>query len=195
MKEFLSADDEMADVLERISWVYHGNGDGYYYAPDIILALSRGGSFVANLVSEWYKTKPIYKTIIFATLSVHSYTDEDIGRHGEPIIGGCTYNLDAVRPDDNILICDDIFDSGDSLNVVAKYLMARGVKRQNIKIFVHTLKTNVWNRKENIIMPDYVCRESDSDWIHFADHELCNLTEEEKEAWYYKRYPRLRECI
>jgi len=42
---------------------------------------------------------------------------------------------DIIRPDDKILVLDDIYDSGETFRVVKQMLLKRGVKEENLQLY------------------------------------------------------------
>ena len=100
-----------------------------------------------------------------------------------------------------ILIVDDIFDSGETINFLVGDLVKKGLNRKNIKVAVHDYK-NRHNKKEGLeVVPDWWSRkheiysEKDDIWIHYMSHELVGLTKEELEEHYFKNNPALKKVF
>jgi len=49
-------------------------------------------------------------------------------------IDGWTYNPDFLRHGDKVLLVDDVFDSGRTINYLARVIMNRGLPRNDVKI-------------------------------------------------------------
>jgi len=81
-----------------------------------------------------------------------------------------------VNADDSLLIVDDVFDSGHSIEAVLKELSEKTRKNMptTIKVACPWYKPE---RNATDIVPDYYIHETDS-WLVFP-HELNGLTEEE----------------
>ena len=195
MKEFLPYDSVRIDALKLAHKIYQQDK----FVPDVIYTSLRGGAYMANVISEYYKVAlKNHKPVLYAAVVARSYTD--VSQHSAVRIDGWTYSPDYLRAGDTIMLVDDIFDSGRTLNYLVGILLERGVPRENIKIVVHDYKVYKW--KEPLpIQPDYWCRKfeisnpEENNWINYNSHELVGLTHEELEENFYKPYPDLREVL
>ena len=195
MKEFLPYDSVRIDALKLAHKIYQQDK----FVPDVIYTSLRGGAYMANVISEYYKVAlKNHKPVLYAAVVARSYTD--VSQHSAVRIDGWTYSPDYLRAGDKIMLVDDIFDSGRTLNYLVGILWERGVPRENIKIVVHDYKVYKW--KEQLpIQPDYWCRKfeisnpEENNWINYNSHELVGLTHEELEENFYKPYPDLREVL
>ncbi len=195
MKEFLPYDSVRIDALKLAHKIYQQDK----FVPDVIYTSLRGGAYMANVISEYYKVAlKNHKPVLYAAVVARSYTD--VSQHSAVRIDGWTYSPDYLRAGDKIMLVDDIFDSGRTLNYLVGILLERGVPRENIKIVVHDYKVYKW-KDQLPIQPDYWCRKFDisnpeeNTWINYNSHELVGLTEEELEENFYKPYPDLREVL
>ncbi len=194
MKEFLPYETVRNDALKLAHKIYN---DGF--VPDIIYTSLRGGAYMANVISEYFKiVLQGEKPVLYAAVVARSYTN--VHAHDEIRIDGWTYSPDYLRQGDKILLIDDIYDSGRTLNYLVEVLLSKGVPRKDIKVVVHDFKNFTY--KETLpIKPDYWCRKFDISkpdedrWIHYTSHELIGLKEEELEEFYYKNDPELREVL
>jgi len=194
-KEFLSFDTVRNNALKMAHRIYQ---DGYI--PDVIYVSLRGGVYLGNILSEYFKVvqrraRPVY----YAAMVARSYTG--VHESDEVKVEGWTYSPDALRTGDKVLLVDDIFDSGKTINHLANMIMEKGIPRRDLKVAVHDYK-HFYNRAEQYpIQPDYWCRkheigkDEDSVWIHYMSHELIGLSPEELEEHYYKEDPSLREVL
>lgn len=196
MKEFLPYDTVRIDALMLAHKIYQIDG----FVPDVIYTSLRGGAYMANVISEYYKValKDKHKPILYAAVVARSYSD--VQSNSQVRIDGWTYSPEYLRAGDKILLVDDIFDSGHTLNNLVRILMDKGVPRENIKVVVHDYKIYKW--KDVLpVQPDYWCRKFEIDkpennnWINYNSHELVGLTKEELEENFYKPYPELREVL
>lgn len=195
MKEFLPYDTVRVDALKLAHKIYQEDE----FVPDVIYASLRGGAYMANVISEYYKVAlKNHKPVLFAAVVAHSYTD--VSQHTGVHIDGWTYAPECLRPGDKILICDDIYDSGRTIDFLVNIFIEKGVPRENIKVAVHDYKIYA-DREQPPIKPDYWCRKFDisdsanNPWINYNSHELVGLTKEELEENFYKPYPELREVL
>ena len=195
MKEFLQYELVRNNALKIAHKIYQQDG----FVPDIIYASLRGGAYMANIISEYYKVAlRDHKPVLYAAVVARSYSD--VKQHDAVCIDGWTYSPDYLRPGDKIMLVDDIYDSGRTLNYLVGVLLEKGVPRENIKVVVHDYKVYTF-REQPPIRPDYWCRKFDIDspdknnWINYCSHEMVGLTQEELEEHYYKPYPELREIL
>ena len=195
MKEFLQYDEVRNNALKLAHKIYQEE----HFVPDIIYTSLRGGAYLANVISEYYKVAlKNHKPILFAAVVARSYSD--VSKHDAVRIDGWTYSPDYLRAGDKVMIVDDIYDSGHTLNYLVSILLEKGVPRENIKVVVHDYKIYKYKQQQPI-HPDYWCRKFEIEspdqnpWINYNSHELVGLTQTELEENFYKPYPELREIL
>jgi hypoxanthine phosphoribosyltransferase len=191
-KEFLPYDVVRNNALKLAHRICH---DGFL--PDVIYVSLRGGAYLGNVISEYFKVirkggRPLY----YAAVVARSYTGV---REAEQIkVEGWTYDPAYLRIGDKVLLIDDIFDSGRTINHLAGLILEKGIPREDLKVAVHDYKYFYDKPEQLPIQPDYWCRKHDlstrdeDQWIHYMSHELVGLTTEELENYYYKPDPALR---
>lgn len=185
IKEFLPYDVVRNDALKIAYKLYHDDG----FIPDVIYCSLRGGASMANVISEYYKiVRKDHHPVLYAAVVARSYTDV---RQASPrvYVDGWTYPPANLRPGDRIMLVDDIFDSGHTINALVDILLDYGVPRENVKVVVHDYK--VFTYKEPLpIQPDSWCRKivvsrpEEDRWIHYMSHELVGLSRTEFEKNY-----------
>ena len=158
---------------------------------------------MANVISEYFKIlskRDGFHPVLYAGVVARSYSD--IAQHTKVFIDGWTYPPENLRPGDKILLIDDIFDSGNTINCLVETLMnSRGMPREDIKVVVHDYKYFTYHETQLPIQPDYYCRKfeinnpEENRWIHYMSHELVGLEANELEEYYYKDDPELREIL
>jgi len=194
-KEFLQFDVVRDNSLKLAHRIY---SDGFI--PDVIYVSLRGGAYLGNVISEYFKivrkdAHPVY----YAAVVARSYTD--VGKAQKIKIDGWTYSPDYLRVGDKVLLIDDIFDTGKTINHLAEVIIDKGIPRKDLKIAVHDYKYFTDKQEQLPFQPDYWCRKhemsihDESSWIHYMSHELVGLTETEIEENYYKRDPDLRKVM
>ena len=195
IKEFLQFDTVRNNALKLAHHIYN---DGFI--PDVIYVSLRGGVYMGNVISEYFKivhkgAHPVY----YAAVVAHSYTN--VAKSEDVRIDGWTYSPDHLRVGDKVLLVDDIFDTGVTINVLAKVILDKGIPREDLKIAVHDYKHFIDKPEQLPIHPDYWCRKleksinDESYWIHYMSHELVGLSQEEIEEHYYKQDPDLRSAM
>ncbi|MCQ2592218.1 MAG: phosphoribosyltransferase [Treponema sp.] len=198
MKEFLQYETVRNNALKLASKIYK---DGFI--PDVIYCSLRGGAYMANIISEYFKILSRvnhFHPVLYAGVVARSYSD--IAQHTKVYIDGWTYPPENLRPGDKILLVDDIFDSGRTINTLVETLMnSRGIPRDDIKVVVHDYKYFTYYKEQLPIQPDYYCRKfeihspDENRWIHYMSHELVGLTKEELQKYYFKDDPELIDVL
>ena len=194
-KEFLPYDTVRNNALKMAHRIYH---DGFI--PDLIYVSLRGGVYLGNVISEYFKfvqrrARPVY----YAAVVARSYTG--VRESDEVKVEGWTYPLESLRTGDKILLVDDIYDSGKTINHLANTIMEKGIPRRDLKVVVHDYKYFYDREQQLPVQPDYWCRKhelslKDEDiWIHYTSHELIGLSPKELEEHYYAEDPGLREVF
>ncbi|GHU12847.1 phosphoribosyltransferase [Spirochaetia bacterium] len=159
------------------------------FVPDIIYVSLRGGVYLGNVISEYFKVvnrrgRPVY----YAAVVARSYSGV---REVEQIkVEGWTYAPENLRTGDKVLLVDDIFDSGRTINHLAGIILEHDIPREDLKIAVHDYKF-FYDREEQLpVQPDYWCHKHELSvkgqdiWIHYLSHELVGLTAAELEEHY-----------
>jgi hypoxanthine phosphoribosyltransferase len=194
-KEFLPYDVVRNNALKLAHRICH---DGFI--PDVIYVSLRGGAYLGNVISEYFKVvrrgeRPVY----YAAVVARSYTGV---RESDQIkVEGWTYAPEHLRIGDRILLVDDIFDSGRTVNYLTQIILEKGIPRQDIKVAVHDYKYFYDKTEQLPIQPDYWCRRHDLSihdedrWVHYMSHELVGLNAEELEKYYYTQDPELRDIL
>ena len=116
------------------------------FTPDIIVAVSRGGFDPARILSDELNIRSL------ASLQVIYYAGVN-ERSDEPQV---KYPLNADISGLNVLVVDDVADSGNSLRVVKKYVEDLGPR----EVRIATLHYKPWSN----FKPDYFA-ESAEKWI------------------------------
>jgi len=194
-KEFLQFDVVRDNAIKLAHRIY---SEGFI--PDVIYVSLRGGAYLGNIISEYFKivhkgARPVY----YAAVVARSYTDVAKSEHIR--VDGWTYSPEHLRVGDKVLLIDDIFDSGKTINHLAQIILDKGIPRCDLKVAVHDYKYFYDKQEQHTIQPDYWCRRHDVSihdegyWIHYMSHELVGLTEKELEDNYYERDPDLRNAL
>lgn len=194
-KEFVPYDMIRNNAIKMAFRIYK-NG----FIPDIIYVSLRGGAYMGNVISEYFKfitgeAKPVF----YAAVVARSYTD--VSTQEEIKIDGWTYSPDLLQGGEKVLLVDDVYDSGRTVNYLTEELLRRGLKRDDIKVVVHDYKVRHYLPDTLPIHPDYYCRKievptaEDETWIHYMSHELVGLTAVEAQEHYIDKDPDLAEAM
>ena len=188
-KEFLQYDMMRNNAIELAHHIYNEG-----FRPDVIYVSLRGGACLGNIISEFFKVvhkgnRPVY----YAAVVARSYTD--VAKAERVRVDGWTYSPEYLRVGDKVLLVDEIFDTGRTINHLAQIILDKGIPRNNLKIAVHDYKYFFDKPSQLAIQPDYWCRKHEmsindaAHWIHYMSHELVGLSGEEVNEHYFKREP------
>ncbi len=167
-KHYISAQDLLEDSFRLAAEILK---DGY--RPTFIIAVWRGGAPVGIAVQEMLSFFGIETNHI--AIRTSSYTG--IGQQSSTVgIHGLNYVIKNITHDDALLIVDDVFDTGVTINAVIELLLRRTRKNapREIRVGVPWYKPD--NNKTQRI-PEYYVRTSDR-WLVFP-HELDGLSSDE----------------
>lgn len=143
------------------------------FRPDFIVGIWRGGAPIGIAVQEFFD----YKGIETDHISVRTSSYYGIGKQSKDIkVHGLHYLIENANADDSLLIVDDVFDSGRSVDALIKQInkLSRLNTPKDIRVACP------WYKPANTqvdIIPDYYVRKSD-EWLVFP-HELSGLTPDE----------------
>ncbi|GAB4365391.1 MAG: phosphoribosyltransferase family protein [Spirochaetales bacterium] len=194
-KDYLPFNVVRNNALKLASKIHHSG-----FVPDVIYVSLRGGAYVGNVISEYFKViRRKQRPVFYAAVVARSYVG--INAQEKVMVDGWTYNPDYLRHGDKVLLVDDIFDSGNTINHLVQIIMDKGIPREDIKVAVHDYKIRTFLQKSQPVQPDFYCRKllvdspEDDIWIHYLSHELVGLTEEEIQTYYTSEDPELEEIF
>jgi hypoxanthine phosphoribosyltransferase len=143
------------------------------YRPDFIIGVWRGGTPVGIAVQEYYE----YRGISTDHIAVTTRSYVGINHQAAEIrVHGLQYLIDNVKPSSHLLIVDDVFDSGRSVEALVGEIRRRCDANQPAEIRVAC----AWykpGRRQVEMEPDYFTHAND-DWLVFP-HELHGLSRDE----------------
>jgi hypoxanthine phosphoribosyltransferase len=143
------------------------------FEPSFIVAIWRGGAPIGMAVQEFLDYFGVSTDHI--AIRTSSYQGID-GRSPTVSIHGTSYLIKNLQHEDRLLIVDDVFDTGHTIQALIQHL--RDKIRLNlpgdIRVAVPYYKPS---RRQTDIVPDYYLHETDQ-WIKFP-YSLEGLTEAE----------------
>jgi len=167
-KHFITAQELLEDSFRVAAKVYD---DGF--RPDFIIGIWRGGAPIGIAVQEYFDFKEV-KTDHIAVRTSSYY---GINQQSKEItVHGLHYIIENANADDKLLIVDDVFDSGRSIEA----LIAQIKQQTRLNMPTDVRIACPWYKPTNSkvdFVPDYYVHESE-DWLVFP-HELSGLTGEE----------------
>jgi hypoxanthine phosphoribosyltransferase len=194
-KEFLTYRQVRNNAI-KLAWRIYQS----HFIPDVIYVSLRGGAYLGNVISEYFKlVRKEERPVFYAAVVARSY--QNIRVQQAIKVEGWTYNPEYLRQGDRVLLIDDIFDTGRTVNHLVEVLLQKGIPRQDIKIAVHDYKIRTYLPEQLPVHPDYYCRyheitrPEEDFWIHYSSHELVGLKRPEREEYYYADDAELREAM
>jgi uncharacterized protein len=167
-KIFISADKLLQDSLELARRVVASG-----MRPTFLVAMWRGGAPIGITVQEVLEYHSIHADHI--AIRTSSYSGIDI-QHKTVRVHATDYLVSRLEADDELLIVDDVFDSGHSLEAVIEELTRRCRRNLPEKIRIATVYYKP-ERRRTALAPDFYVHET-SHWLVFP-HEIQGLTREE----------------
>jgi hypoxanthine phosphoribosyltransferase len=167
-KVFITSQELLQDSFRLADKVYQ---DGF--RPDFIIGIWRGGAPIGIAVQEYFD----FKGIETDHIAVRTSSYYGIGQQSKEIkVHGLHYLIENANASDSLLIVDDVFDSGRSVEALIDRIkkLSRLNTPSDIRVACPWFKPE--NNKTEIV-PDYYVQTS-SEWLVFP-HELSGLTQEE----------------
>lgn len=167
-KHFITAQQLLEDSFRLAAKVYE---DGF--RPQFIVGIWRGGAPIGIAVQEYFD----FKKVETDHIAVRTSSYYGINQQSKEIkVHGLHYIIENANADDGLLIVDDVFDSGRSIDALINQLklLTRRNMPTDVRIACPWYKPT--NSKVDIV-PDYYIHESE-EWLVFP-HELSGLTPDE----------------
>ncbi|MES9936990.1 MAG: phosphoribosyltransferase family protein [Sedimenticola sp.] len=167
-KYYITAQELLLDSFKLGIQVFQ---DGFQ--PDFIVGVWRGGTPVGIAVQEIMDILGVRSDHI--AIRTSSYTG--IAKRNKVVrVHGLSYLIRNMNYDDSLLIVDDVFDTGLSVEAILDTLKMKGRRNtpENIRI------ATPWFKPENNqtkLVPDYYVHSTDQ-WLVFP-HELDGLSRDE----------------
>ena len=164
-KTFITAQKLLEDSFRLANQVYQDD-----YRPQFIIGIWRGGAPVGIAVQEYFE----FKGIKTDHISVRTSSYYGINKQAKKIrVHGLHYLIENANAKDKLLIVDDVFDSGRSVDALIKSI--RKQSRLNTPGDIR-VACPWYKPSKNVVSfePDYYIHQS-SEWLVFP-HELEGLT-------------------
>jgi len=158
-ERFIAADDLLRDSFQLAANIYEAG-----FEPDFLVGLWRGGSAVGIAVQEgldYLGTKTDHIAIRTSYTGAAGYS-QMVNKADSIRVHGLQYLLENLSAHHSLLIVDDVYSTGSSVNAVIKQLALKTRRNlpQDIRI------ATVWYRptEKTLRTPDYFVHETD-DWL------------------------------
>ncbi len=139
-------------IVEKLAIQIHNSN----FKPDLLIGIARGGLPIIDVLSRIFKLKCAY-------LAVESYSGTGIEDQQGTLIFSREMSSTVQDMKGNILLCDDLSDTGVTLNKSIDWLKRYPPLKEKIKI----IKTAVlWKKKDSTFEPDFCAQKLKSNpWI------------------------------
>jgi hypoxanthine phosphoribosyltransferase len=158
-ERFIAADDLLRDSFQLAANIYEAG-----FEPDFLVGLWRGGSAVGIAVQEgldYLGTKTDHIAIRTSYTGAAGYS-QMVNKADSIRVHGLQYLLENLSAHHSLLIVDDVYSTGSSVNAVIKQLALKTRRNlpQDIRI------ATVWYRptEKTLRTPDYFVHETD-EWL------------------------------
>lgn len=167
-KVFISAESLLRDSFELAMQIVRSG-----FKPTFLAAVWRGGAPIGIAVQEALEYHGIHGDHIAIRTSSYAGIDQ---QSKTVRVHAVDYLVSRLSFEDELLIIDDVFDSGHSLEAVIAELRRRCRRNLPDKIRIATVYYKP-ERNRSSLKPDYYVRTTNS-WLVFP-HEIQGLTREE----------------
>lgn len=167
-KLYITANDLLLDSFKLAEQIFQRG-----YRPHFIVGVWRGGSPVGIAVQEYLE----YVGVATDHIAIRTSSYYGIDKQSKDIrVHGLDYIVKNVDADQELLIVDDVFDSGRSIKAVIDEIKRKSRRNapNSIKVATPWYKPS---RNQTDIKPDFYVHATDR-WLVFP-HELCGLTPQE----------------
>jgi hypoxanthine phosphoribosyltransferase len=167
-KTFISADSLLRDSMELAMRVLRSG-----FRPTFLVALWRGGAPIGITVQEVFE----YHGVIVDHIAIRTSAYLGIDKQAKSVrVHAIDYLISRLEEHDRLLLIDDVFDSGQSLEAVMTELRQRC--RRNLPGTIRIATTYYKPlRNRSTLRPDYFVKSTDT-WLVFP-HEIQGLSREE----------------
>ncbi|MGE5342855.1 MAG: phosphoribosyltransferase [Candidatus Omnitrophota bacterium] len=167
-KKYISAQELLEDSIRLGIKIYESG-----FRPHFIVGIWRGGTPVGIAVQELFD----YFGVKTDHIAIRTSSYAGINRREPEIrVHGLGYVEQNTNSEDSLLIVDDVYDSGLSVQAVIDELKLRARKNTPHDIRIATVYYKPTNNRTQRL-PDYYVHETDK-WLVFP-HELDGLTRDE----------------
>jgi len=167
-KTFISADSLLRDSIELGLKVVRSG-----FRPSFLVGVWRGGAPIGIAVQEILE----YNGIECDHISIRTSSYFGLDQQAKTVrVHALDYLVSVLNAEDRLLLIDDVFDSGRSLEAVIAELRRRCRRNLPEQIRIATAYYKPARNRSSLV-PDYFVRAADQ-WLVFP-HEMHGLTREE----------------
>ena len=143
---------EYNQIVEKLAIQIHKSG----FRPNLLIGIMRGGAPIIDVLSRVFKLKCAY-------LAVESYSGEGTEDQQGDLVFSREMSSTVQDMKGNILLCDDLSDTGITFNKSIDWLKQYGP----IKGKIDDIKTaTLWKKQKSTFEPDFCAVKLDANpWI------------------------------
>ena len=164
---------EYNQIVEKLAIQIDRSG----FKPNLLIGIMRGGAPIIDVLSRVFKLKCAY-------LAVESYSGDGVEDQQGDLVFSREMSSTVQEMSGNILLCDDLSDTGVTLNKSIDWLK----KYQPLEGKIKEIKTAVlWKKKDSIFEPDFCAQRLNSNpWIvqpfeHYEEVSVEDLIKKHQE--------------
>lgn len=164
-KHYITANELLSDSFLLAKKVYDSG-----FRPDFIIGVWRGGAPVGIAIQEYLD----YVGISTDHISIRTSSYTGINQQDKTVrVHGLDYIIDNINASDNVLLVDDVFDSGRSIHAIFERMKEKTRRNmpENMKVATPWYKPN---RNITDYEPEFYIHKTDH-WLVFP-HELRGLS-------------------
>ncbi|WP_320819108.1 phosphoribosyltransferase [Thalassolituus sp.] len=183
-KQYLSAQGLLEDSWKLAEQILKSD-----FRPTFMIAVWRGGVPIGIAVQEYLS----YHGIDTDNIAIRTSSYQGIDQQARQVaVHGLGYLVKNIQHSDSLLIVDDVFDSGRSIEAIVNELtrLARRNTPHDIRIAVPYFKP-ARNRTDRV--PDYYLYETEA-WLKYP-HSLEGLSSEEIRANRPELFNIIKDCL
>ena len=167
-KIFISAESLLRDSMELGLRIVRSG-----FRPTFLVAIWRGGAPIGITVQEVLE----YNGVECDHISIRTSSYTGIEKQSKTVrVHAIDYLVSSLSAEDSLLLIDDVFDSGRSLDAIMADLKRRCRRNLPEQIRIATVYYKP-TRNLSVLQPDFYVRSTDQ-WLVFP-HEVQGLTREE----------------
>ncbi len=167
-KIFISAESLLRDSMELGLQIVRSG-----FRPTFLVAIWRGGAPIGIAVQEVLE----YNGVECDHISIRTSSYTGIEKQNKTVrVHAIDYLVSSLSAEDSLLLIDDVFDSGRSLDAIMADLKRRCRRNLPEQIRIATVYYKPL-RNRSVLKPDFYVRSTDQ-WLVFP-HEVQGLTREE----------------
>jgi uncharacterized protein len=167
-KVFISAESLLRDSMELATRIVRSG-----FRPTFLVAVWRGGAPIGITVQEVLE----YHGIPADHIAIRTSSYSGIDQQAKTVrVHALDYLVSRLSAEDQLLLVDDVFDSGLSIEAIMRELASRCRRNlpQQVRVATAYYKPQ---RNRSALEPDYYVRQT-NDWLVFP-HELQGLSRQE----------------